>query len=106
MDSVICFDQRGFEIPLQGVLSPSGDNYIIHTIQTDKSTLKKDEPGFANNYDHFSMDDHTLTQTGIPHTIDAVRQTSSATESDEQDLFDQYRNEVSDHIPIVIEIDC
>ena len=104
--SAMCFDQRGFEIPFQGVLSPGGDHFLIHTVQAEKSTLKKDEPGFANNFDHFSMDDHTLTQTGIPHTIDAVRQTSSATESDEQEMFDQYRNEVSDHIPIVIEIDC
>lgn len=103
---VMCFDQKGFEIPVTKQFLADGDDFLISTLQTDRSTLKRDEPGFANNYDHFSMDEHTRTQVGFAHAVDAVRQTGYAEEATEEELFSQYREKVSDHIPVVIEIDC
>jgi CDP-glycerol glycerophosphotransferase (TagB/SpsB family) len=67
------------------------------------STLKKDKDGLANNYDHFSFDSRVKNQI-VPNsakTINAIDQHSK----DENTKYETYRKEVSDHLPIVIEID-
>ena len=99
MPSVACFDERGKQL-----LYNEGAYTVIYTVQEDLSTLKTSEDGLANNYDHFSFDGRVKKQI-VPysaHTIDAINQ--SAKENAEESKFDIYRQEVSDHLPIVIEI--
>ena len=46
----------------------------IYTYQTDASTIKRDTPEYANNYDHFSFDERTrrIVRMDSIHSIDLV----------------------------------
>ncbi len=96
--SVACFDEKGNKVTLN-------DNPYckIHTVQSDLSTLKCTTDGFANNYDHFSYDDRVKAQIiqNSARAINAVEQHIK----DENTKYETYRKEVSDHLPIIIEID-
>lgn len=84
---------------------------VIATVQDELTTLKSVEldegfpdennsRGFAQNYDHFSFDIRLFETEDIKYTtrrIDAVRQYCN-------DDFEMYRAEISDHVPIVLEI--
>lgn len=94
---VICFDKNGRE------LRGAQEGYCkIYTVQEELTTLKKEEAGYANNYDHFSYDErvkkHLVKQV---KRIEAVSETGSPGEQD----FEKYKKEVSDHVPVVLEID-
>lgn len=89
---VACFDDSGKE--------------IIYTVQSNPSTLKQNEPGYSNNYDHFSYDQRVKDNiVKSVEVIDAVHQHTASGDSSEADYFNTYRQKVSDHIPIVIEVD-
>lgn len=98
MPAIACFDSRG-----KKVNELENSFYKIYTVQDNLSTLKKDEDGLANNYDHFSFDERVKMQI-VPNsvrTINAIEQHVK----DESTKYETYRKEVSDHLPIVIEID-
>ena len=81
------------------------------TIQDELTTLKSrttdelsadDNPsrGYSQNYDHFSFDLDRFEKDGIKYNgkrIDAVRKYYN-------DDFEIYRMEISDHIPISLEV--
>lgn len=83
----------------------------IETVQYELTTLKNKETdmtsddnasdcGYSQNYDHFTLDTMYMNNTGIKYKykrIDAVRVYC-------EDDFGLYREKISDHIPIVIEI--
>lgn len=98
MPSIACFDSKG------KMITDDNNAYCtIYTVQNELSTLKKDEDGLANNYDHFSFDVRVKRQI-VPNsarTINAIEQYPKG----ENSKYDTYRKEVSDHLPIVIEID-
>lgn len=82
-------------------------NYKIRTVQDQLTTLKNrsrlnpDEParGYANNYDHFSYDEERFSDLHPKvKRVDSVRRYCG-------DDFEKHKKEVSDHIPISIEID-
>ena len=84
---------------------------IIATVQDELTTLKSnytDEPtqddnpsrGYSQNYDHFSFDTQVFESDGIRYRarrIDAVRKYYN-------DQFDSYRVNISDHLPICLEL--
>ena len=78
-------------------LAPNG-SYIIHTMQSDLSTINKDADNYASNYDHFTFDEHTRSSVvqGTPHRINAVEGVGD---------YKTYKEKISDHIPIMLEID-
>ena len=96
--SVACFDEKG------KLMLPEEKSYCtVYTVQEELSTLKMNEDGLANNYDHFSFDARVKEQI-VPQsakTINAIEQHNKG----ENSKYDTYRREVSDHLPIVIEID-
>jgi hypothetical protein len=71
----------------------------VRTIQAEKTTLKKKEPyGYKNSYDHFSFD--VKKNSSVPYTetrVDAVNEYFNGD-------FSRYRRNISDHVPIIIEI--
>lgn len=75
----------------------------IITTQDKLSTLRNpkgdNQPqGFANNYDHFTYDQHRFSDISVQcSTIDTVTQYY---EGD----FERHRKEISDHIPIAMDI--
>ena len=78
----------------------------ILTVQDALTSLKsknneeESSRGYSNNYDHFTFDVRTLENDGISYKykrIDAVRKYYN-------DDFDSYRCEISDHVPIVLEL--
>lgn len=98
MSSIVCFDPRG-----KLITNDDSAYCVIYTVQNELSTLKKDEDGLASNYDHFSFDRRVKDQI-VPNsarTINAIDQHSKG----ENTKYETYRREVSDHLPIVIEID-
>lgn len=98
MPSIACFDPYGKKL-----MGADGAYCTIYTVQEELSTLKKNEEGLANNYDHFSFDGRVKSQI-VPNsarTINAIEQHSK----NENAKYETYRKEVSDHLPIVIEID-
>ena len=100
IDEYAVFDKNGHLIP-----KGSANTYcIIRTVQDQLTTLKVDEPGYANNYDHFSFDDRTSKEVSKDSwkRVEAVSPSGSATPSDAD--FETYRKEVSDHLPIIIDI--
>ena len=83
----------------------------VETVQHELTTLKSSEVdevsdddnperGYSQNYDHFTIDTQYLNDMGIDYRysrVDVVRDYC-------EDNFVLYREKVSDHIPIVIEI--
>lgn len=70
----------------------------IRTVQKDLTTINSEGSDYASNYDHFTYDDHTgdgIVQ-GVPHRLDAVDRVGD---------HGTYKEKVSDHIPIMLEID-
>lgn len=70
----------------------------IRTVQKDLTTINSEGSDYASNYDHFTYDDHTgdgIVQ-GVPHRLDAVERVGD---------HGIYKEKVSDHIPIMLEID-
>lgn len=81
--------------------------YKIRTVQDqlttvkNRSRLKPDEPvrGYANNYDHFSYDEERFEDLHPKaKRIDTVRKYCD-------DDFERHKKEISDHVPISLEID-
>ena len=93
---VCCFDNRG------NLMSDDSSKFKIYTVQNELTTLKLNEEGYANNYDHFSFDErvHNELVKGV-YRIDSVHQTKK---QNVDKIFEDYKKEVSDHVPIVIEI--
>lgn len=76
----------------------------IITIQTDLTTLKKHnnneskENYFANNYDHFSYDENRFKDISVNcKSINAIKEYCD-------DDFEKYHIDISDHIPVVMEL--
>ncbi len=71
--------------------------YVMHTEQTDFSTINKDADNYASNYDHFTFDKRTRDRVvqGKPHRVNAVERAGG---------FKVYKEKVSDHIPVMLEI--
>lgn len=74
----------------------------IYTGQSDLSTLKSDEPFYANNYDHFSFDDCVKRQIADLNGVRALHRFVG--NLGDSTAFDTYRTTVSDHVPIIIEL--
>ena len=74
----------------------------IYTAQSDLSTLKQQDPGYANNYDHFSFDDRVKRQISDLNGVRALHEFVGKT--GDCAAFDTYRTKVSDHVPIIIEL--
>lgn len=80
------------------------DPMHIITMQNDLTTLRNPNDdvkphGFANNYDHFTYDKKRFSNLKVRcDSIDTVEKYCNGD-------FEKYRKEVSDHIPIAIEID-
>lgn len=96
--SVAYFDNNG-----KMTLDEDNPHCMIYTVQDELTTLKREEDGFASNYDHFSYDERVSYQIlqGSARAINAVEQNVK----DENSKYETYRKEVSDHLPIIIEID-
>lgn len=94
---------------LQEVVEIDDGRYTfkIRTVQDQLTTLKNrsrlnpDEParGYANNYDHFSYDEDRFSELHPKvKRVDTVRKYCG-------DDFEKHKKEISDHVPISIEID-
>ena len=75
---------------------------IIHTIQEKRTTIGDGD--YANNFDHFSFDDRVYSLVTGSDAIDAVHQHVKSEDTTEEDKYNRFKTEVSDHIPIVIEL--
>lgn len=97
---IACFDERGRR--LEGVLDGPR---VIYTVQERPTTVGRFD--YANNYDHFSYDrqvkDRQIVRAACP--IDAAHRYAVVAGQSEEALFADYRDKVSDHVPIVIEIE-
>lgn len=106
--------RENVKIPAVIPTDENGDVYsdkygvIVKTVQDQLTTLKKKndketgeylDRGYASNYDHFSYDESAIGHVvkGKPRRIDAVRKYCG-------DDFEEYFKTVSDHIPIVMEL--
>lgn len=97
VEDVMLIDSQKNVVETSGGMASNGI-YIIRTEQADLSTINRDGDGYASNYDHFTYDDRTRSSVvqGTPHRINAVKNAGD---------FKTYKEKVSDHIPIMIEID-
>jgi hypothetical protein len=97
LPDVVCFDSHGHPM-----LENTNEYCKIITVQDELTTLKTDGVGYASNYDHFSFDERVKNGIikGAAHRIDIQADESE----DEMTKFETYRERVSDHVPIYIEI--
>lgn len=88
------------------IIIDNGKKRIV-TVQDQLTTLKMKTPeqanenvrGYANNYDHCTFDANRFDSVSVKcRRVDAVR-------SYYGDDFELYRKEISDHIPIIFELD-
>jgi len=98
--AVACFDAKGRPVP------ENSSKAHIYTYQSDISTIKRDTPEYANNYDHFSFDERTkrIVRMDSIHSIDLVNKYTKEGDVTPEQRFDRYRKEVSDHLPIIMEV--
>lgn len=93
--SIACFDDRGHMLE-----ENESGSLVIKTVQKDLSTLKRDSDGLANNYDHFSYE-MSLEEK---HIVGSANVINAIGQGDSSGSFDKYREDVSDHLPVVIEV--
>lgn len=97
VDDISYFDLNGCATT---PLSPNART--IYTVQNERTTLGKNQ--YANNYDHFSFDD---TVKGIVvgcARIDAVHTQENVEDHTEEEKFNRFNKDVSDHVPIILDI--
>ncbi|MCM1162018.1 MAG: hypothetical protein NC412_12445 [Roseburia sp.] len=99
--------QGSFLKPDEEIIELADERKRIVTVQGELTTLKSKKEGvsysqadgYANNYDHFTYDEKRFE--GI--TLDVKR--IEAVKECYGDDFDLYRKEVSDHLPIVLDLE-
>ncbi len=105
-----CIGYYGSDFAIRKILKirdESRAKAYIYTYQTDASTIKRDTPEYANNYDHFSFDERTrrIVRMDSIHSIDLVNKYTKSEDVTQEQRFDRYRKEISDHLPIMMEVD-
>lgn len=95
VSDIACFDEMGREVG--GCM---GAPIIINTVQSQLSTLKRDEDGLAKNYDHFS---YTNRVSGIVTGCEVINIIDKF--GNQENKYSQYKKYVSDHLPIVLTIE-
>ena len=76
-----------------------GKAISIITTQNELSTLKKNEDGYSNNYDHFTYSPERIQNVNVScGVIDAVNKYCSGD-------YAYYNEKISDHLPILLKID-
>jgi hypothetical protein len=70
----------------------------MKTMQNEKTTLSTDNASFTNDYDHFSYDECRFDGTNV--IIERVNSVCKYCGND----FEKYREKVSDHVPIKLEL--
>ena len=96
IQNVIIIDSK------KNIIEGSSENtkdgtYILHTEQMDLSTVNDTADNLSNNYDHFTFDEKTgKVVSGIPRRINAIERVGD---------IKKYMELVSDHIPIMIELE-
>ena len=72
--------------------------YFIKTVQEKETTISKDNARHVNDYDHFSYDERRFAATEVIY--DRVDSVSKYLGND----FEKHWKDVSDHVPIKIEL--
>ncbi len=70
------------------------------TVQKKPTTISKDNPGYVSNYDHFTYDEFYFNNQGIRVSNDTIDTVSIYRNGD----FERHWREISDHIPIILEV--
>lgn len=83
----------------------NNDTFTLYNVQSEKTTINREATDYANNYDHFTYDDRTKCVVKQFKRIDAVHQHVKSEDDSEEEKFKRYKEEVSDHVPILLEID-
>ena len=68
------------------------DDKRMFTLQTDLTTLKKNEPGFSNNFDHFTVDYHTRRNIENTYAINGVEIDVDPNDIDDESKFASIRS--------------
>ncbi len=94
--AIMVVDSKKNILGTEGELAANGF-YLMHTTQSDLSTINKDADAYASNYDHFTYDEHTRSSVVIdrPHRLNAVEKAGG---------YQIYKEKISDHIPVMLEI--
>ena len=71
---------------------------VIRTLQTELTSVKND--GYSQNYDHFTVDIKKLRESGISWKVERVDAVSNYCNGS----FEEYTTSVSDHVPIIMEL--
>ena len=95
--SITVIDEKNNIIDTTGLFAENGF-YVLHTKQEGFSTINRNADGYVSNYDHFTYDERTRNSVvqGTPRRIDAVKRAGD---------YKTYKDKVSDHIPVLLEID-
>ena len=113
---IVFFDKKGVS-----TADSTKAERVIHTVQHDLTTLQKGQDGhardgYASNYDHFSFDESIKDHVLRCYALDAVHgnttimspesyMTATQQPSAPNSPFEVYLKNVSDHLPIVMELD-
>ena len=78
----------------------------MYTLQSEKTTLKLSEPDLNNNYDHFTVGRNVLPHivATYPKSVDGIHLHADKSDQDEESKYNTYRSKVSDHLPIIIDL--
>ena len=90
--------------------------YRMRTVQEQLTTIKgrtqlePDKParGYANNYDHFTFDEIRFAEFHpVAKAVDAVNKyclNNCQNEDEKEKVYETYKREISDHLPISLEL--
>lgn len=71
----------------------------MKTVQKERTTINKDRDGYANNYDHCTYNTRAQHVIGNCYRVQAI-------DEGKPEEFKEYFETVSDHLPIVVELNC
>ena len=94
------FDKKGH------VVTEDQAYFSVTNLQAEKTTLKRDSAELANSYDHFTVDDRMkerIVKDSVA-VVDAIHKHNKSNYTSEEEAFDIYRKQVSDHLPIIISV--
>ncbi|MDY6339107.1 MAG: hypothetical protein SPL61_05675 [Saccharofermentans sp.] len=101
IQSVNCYDRYGNHCyGIYDYDNAIGIN-VMKTVQSDPTTINKDCTGYASNYDHctYNIELEKDGKIGRCYRKSVINDMS-------QEEIKRYRDTVSDHVPIVVELNC
>ena len=97
LPEIMCFDEKGNNV----AFSFDNNSYMINNVQSRLSTINANGDSLASNYDHFSYNNKVASRIDL----NGIKVVSPYDIFMDDNSIKEFKEKVSDHLPIILCID-